>query len=228
MYLELKWFNRMLFRDDQILFLKKIRIMKTGFYCLKTCLSILWIWTYKIALQTRTNTIMMSKRDWNYYWKMDPIPYNRIWRIGSWKNMGKRTFYFIRTRITFRTTWNYGGTLSKCSMTTRWQDIQENWKLIILSDNITGGQGCEPLSNDMCRDVDFVNNSRYIKIPLIPPTCLLKELSLFGLLPVVQWIWSLIFLFQTDMIPYWQWWTMASQRGNYYSMQQDFDSRSMH
>ena len=41
----------------------------------------------------------------------------------------------------------------------RW-DIQENWRLIIRSKLIIGGQDLEPLSNDMYRVVGSANNSR--------------------------------------------------------------------
>ena len=41
-----------------------------------------------------------------------------------------------------------------------WQDTWGNWKHIILSNNITGGQGCEPLLNDMCKDAGYVSNLR--------------------------------------------------------------------
>ena len=82
--------------------------------------------------------------------------------LKDWKleKHGEKNILFYKDRNYFRMTWSYGGTSSKCSMTTKQQDTQGNWKLIILSDNITGGWGCDPLSNDMCRDVEFVNNSR--------------------------------------------------------------------
>ena len=82
--------------------------------------------------------------------------------LKDWKleKHGEKKIYFIRTRTIFQTIWKYGGTSSKCSMITRQQDIHGNWKLIILSDNIIGGWGCKPLSSNMCRVVEFVNNSR--------------------------------------------------------------------
>ena len=59
------------YHDDRILSLKKIKTTKIESYYQKICLSTSWIWTYRIALQTWTNMIMMSKWHWNYYWKLE-------------------------------------------------------------------------------------------------------------------------------------------------------------
>ena len=50
-------------------------------------------------------TTMMSRTHWNYYWKMDPIPWGRISRIGSWKNTATEIFYFTKTRTIFQMIW---------------------------------------------------------------------------------------------------------------------------
>ena len=78
----------------------------------------------------------------------------------NWRNTMERTFYFIKEKTISQMIWIYDGTLSKCSMITKWQDILVNWKLSIQSNNTIGGQECGHLSNDTYRDVVSVKNSR--------------------------------------------------------------------
>ena len=56
------------------------------------------------------------------------------------------------------------------------------------SRNTTGGQECACLPKSISKDAVFVNNSRLIEAPLIPPTHLLKDQNPHGLLAAAQWI----------------------------------------
>ena len=53
--------------------------------------------------------------------------------------------YSTKERTTFLKTKNYDETWSRCTMTMRWQDTLEDWKLTIQYDNTIGGQDFEHL-----------------------------------------------------------------------------------
>jgi hypothetical protein len=52
--------------------------------------------------------------------------------------------YFLKERTIYQKIWNFDGTLWKCTMITKQQDIQENWRLTMELGKITNGQdyGC--------------------------------------------------------------------------------------
>ena len=97
--------------------------------------------------------------------------YNRIYRIGDWKNMEKGISFSTRIRTIFRTIWTYGGTLSRCSMIMKWLDTLVNWKRIIRSSNTIGGLECVHSSKDMFKDVVFANSLKSIKTHPIHRIC---------------------------------------------------------
>jgi hypothetical protein len=69
-----------------------------------------------------------------------------------------------RERTMCQLMWNSKEKLSEDTMIIRQLDIQGNFKCLMQSRNITGGQDFKSLSRTMSKDVEHVNNSKLMKI----------------------------------------------------------------
>jgi hypothetical protein len=67
---------------------------------------------------------------------------------------------------------NSKGKLSEDIMIIQQQDILENFKHLMWSRNIIGGQGFESLSRTTSKDVEHVNNSKLTEIHRNQRSCL--------------------------------------------------------
>ena len=98
----------------------------------------------KLLLENRPNSLRQDLEDWRLE-----------------KHSGKNILFY-KDKNYIPDNLDLWQDIIKCSMITKRQDTWENWKCTIQSNNITGGQGCELSSSDMCKDVAFANSSRSI------------------------------------------------------------------
>jgi hypothetical protein len=68
--------------------------------------------------------------------------------------------------------WNSEGKLSEDTTIIQQQDILENFKHLMWSRNIIGGQGFESLSRTTSKDVEHVNNLKSTEIHQNQHSCL--------------------------------------------------------
>jgi hypothetical protein len=91
---------------------------------------------------------------------------------GKWKNLKEKTYCFTRGRTMCQLMQNSEKKLFEDTTIIRQQDIQENSKHLMQSENITGGQNFKSLSKTMSKDVEHVNSSKLTEIQQNQHSCL--------------------------------------------------------
>src|ERR1700721_715855 len=137
--------------------------------------------------RSHTTWTMMLLKQSRDYWKKDLRKYGTTWMTGKLKTTKEGTYCSIKGRTTFPKMTSYEERFCDDTMITTQQDILENSKHSMQYGNITGGQECEPLSRNMSKGVELVNNIKSTETHQNQHSDQWRQPNLHDLFLIVPW-----------------------------------------